>query len=161
MNQLNRLSASLTVLFILALLCLFFPVILYAQSGGGDVKNPEPSAEQSSPFKITRKSEYACAEVNEVTIGGLASHEITVDPKRVERCLLKKVGSRLHECMKLKIENATADWYGVVTLETEEGPVQFWIEELGESEEEAKRVMVFTWPDTEKKYVCAAFSSKR
>jgi len=161
MKQMSRFNASSKVRFPLVIFCLLFPAILFAQAGDGEEKNPAQEPEQSSPFKITKKSEFACAEVNEVVIGGLASHEITVDPKRVERCLLKKVGSRLHECKKLRIEKATADWYGVVTLETEDGPVKFWFEELGENAAETKRIMVFTWPDTDKKYVCAAFSSKR
>jgi hypothetical protein len=161
MNQLSKLNVVSNARFILVIACLLLPAILWAQAGDSEGTDQAEGAETSSPFKITKKSEFACAEVNEVAIGGLASHEITVDPKRVERCLLKKVGSRLHECKKLRIENATADWYGVVTLETEEGPVQFWFQELGENAAEAKRIMVFTWPDTDKKYVCAAFSSKR
>ena len=144
-----------------AVFCLLVPMLVNAQNGASQDANQEQGPETSSPFEIKSKQEFVCAEVDEVTAGGLASHEIILDPRRVQRCLLKKVGSRFHECKKLKIENATADWYGVVTLDTKDGPVQFRFEDIGESSSEAKRVMVWNWPDKDEKYVCAAFTGRR
>jgi hypothetical protein len=161
MNLFSNLNAISKMCSFVAVICLVIPTILSAQDSDGDSKRPPEGADMSSPFKITKKSEFACAEVNEVVIGGLASHEITVDPKRVERCNFKKVGSRLHDCKKLKIKNATADWYGVVTLDTDGGPVKFTFQELGDDAGDKKRVMVWTWPDSDKKYVCTAITSRR
>lgn len=142
--------------------CLFIAASVNAESTDPDAASQDEAAQQSSPFVIKKKSEFGCAEVDEVRIGGQASHEITVDPRKVERCVREKVGTRFHECKKLRIEEATADWYGVVTLDTEEGPVKFWFEDHGgESSAETKRIMVWTWPDTEKKYMCAAITSRR
>ncbi|HKJ17094.1 MAG TPA: hypothetical protein VJ984_07090 [Xanthomonadales bacterium] len=142
--------------FGLVLLLMVSPALL-AQDGS-DGNEPQTS----SPFSIKSKSTFGCAEVDEVKSGALASHEITVDPRRVERCLREKVGTRFHECKKLKIVEATADWNGIVTIDTEGGPVKFWFEDhdTGGSGE-AKRVMVWSWPDTEKLYMCAAITSKR
>lgn len=141
----------------LAAICLFLPAVLWAQDAD-QAQGPE----QSSPFTIKSRSQFGCAEVDEIKEGGLASHEITLDPRKVERCLREKVGTRFHECKKLRIEEATADWYGVVTLHTDEGPVKFWFEEHGDdTSADAKRVMVWTWPDTDKKYMCAAITSRR
>lgn len=154
-------SAGLSLRLSLAVLFLALPLMLVAQDGDTAASDEAQQPQTSSPFKISKKTEFGCAEVDEVKSGGLASHEITVDPRRVERCLREKVGSRFHECKKLRIEEATADWHGVVTLATDEGPVKFWFEEHGENAEEAKRVMVWTWPDTDKKYMCAAISSRR
>lgn len=116
----------------------------------------------SSPFKIDRKSEFHCSEVDQPVIGSPVSHEITVEPRRVERCEYKQVGSRLNECKKLKIENATADQFGLVTLDTNKGPVRFSAQEL-QSNDGGKpwRVLVWTWPDTDKQYLCTAYSSRR
>lgn len=162
MKPSSRLNAGSKTRFLLVMSSLLFPLILLAQAGEGEGSDRAQSPEQSSPFTIKTKSQFGCAEVDEVKSGGLASHEITVDPRRVERCLREKVGSRFHECKKLKIENSTADWHGVVTLDTEEGPVRFWFEEYGDqSSGEAKKVMVWTWPDTDKKYMCAAITSRR
>lgn len=133
-----------------------------AQADEGEDGGQAQNAETSSPFSIKSRSQFGCAEVDEIKIGGLASHEITVDPRKVERCLREKVGTRFHECKRLRIEEATADWYGVVTLDTKEGPVKFWFEEYdADGAGEAKKVMVWTWPDTEKKYICAAITSRR
>lgn len=146
--------------FLSACVALMLPAVSWAQEGEGEDKAQGP--EQRSPFSIKSRSEFGCAEVDEVKSGALASHEITVDPRRVERCVREKVGSRYHECKRLKIEEATADWYGIVTLDTEEGPVKFWFEEFGDqSGGEAKKVMVWSWPDTDKKYMCAAITSRR
>ena len=161
MKQLSRFNTDSKLPFLWVMSCLLFPTILSAQASESEEANQTQGPETSSPFVIKSSSRFGCAEVDEIRIGGLASHEITVDPRRVERCLREKVGTRFHECKKLKIVEATADWYGVVTLDTKEGPVRFWFEEHGENPEEAKRVMVWTWPDTDKKYMCAAISSRR
>ena len=162
MKYLNSFKAGSKVRLVLVAFSLIFSSILWAQAGDDKAGDQAQSPEQNSPFKITKRSQFGCAEVEEVTTGGLASHEITLKPKKVERCLREKVGTRFHECKKLSIEEATADWYGVVTLDTDEGPVKFWFEEHGAtSAGEAKRVMVWTWPDTDMKYMCAAISSKR
>lgn len=153
MNTKNRpfLSSVLLALVMLS------PMSIFAQDGDG---SSQPQT--SSPFAIKSKSQFGCAEVDEVKAGGLASHEITVDPRRVERCLREKVGSRFHECKKMKIVESTADWNGIVTIDTEDGPVKFWFEDHGQNGSgEAKRVMVWSFPDTEKLYMCAAISSKR
>lgn len=148
--------------FALALTLLFFPTMLFAQAGDGGGSAQAQGPETSSPFAIRKRSEFGCAEVDEVKAGALASHEITIDPRKVQRCLREKVGSRFHECKKLDIEEATADWHGVVTLKTVEGPVRFWIEEHGgNGAGEAKRIMVWTWPDTDMKYMCASKTSRR
>lgn len=147
---------ALSLAFLFALVVAPGPVA--AQSGSD---SSAIGVETSSPFTIKGRTQFGCAEVEEVTSGGLASHEITLNPSRVERCLREKVGSRFHDCKKLKIEDSTADWDGIVTLATEDGPVRFWFEEHGENAAELKRVMVWTWPDTDMKYMCAAISSRR
>lgn len=162
MNQSKRPLACFKRGFLLALTCLLCPGISFAQAGDTGASAEPSGPETSSPFVIRKRSEYGCAEVDEVKSGALASHEITVNPRKVERCVREKVGSRFHECKKLDIEEATADWHGVVTLETGEGPVRFWIEEHGaDGSGELKRIMVWTWPDTDKKYMCAGKSSRR
>lgn len=158
----NRLNAGLKIRLFVVMSCLLLPTIVFAQASDGEETNQAQSLEQRSPFTIKKRSEFGCAEVDEIKSGALASHEITVDPRKVERCLREKVGTRFHECKRLKIEEATADWHGVVTIDTEEGPVRFWFEEYGDqSAGEAKKVMVWTWPDTDKKYMCAAITSRR
>jgi hypothetical protein len=161
MKPLRKLSSGLKVFCLMVHSCLLLPVILYAQDSESEGADQAQDQKTSSPFAIKSKSRFGCAEVDEVQTGALASHEITVDPRKVERCLREKVGSRFHECKKLKIIESTADWNGIVTLDTEEGPVRFWFEEHGQESEEIKRVMVWTWPDTDKKYMCAGISSKR
>ncbi len=140
--------------FLVVILGFLFPTLLCAKVSAGD--------NTSSPFKINRKSEFHCSEVDEPVIGSPVSHEITVAPTRVERCEYKQVGSRLNECKKLKIENATANQNGLVTLDTNKGPVQFSAQEL-RSDDGGKpwRVLVWTWPDTDKQYLCTAYSSRR
>jgi len=151
-----RFSAGSNVRLLLVLFCFFFPMVLYAQASAS------LGSDGRTPFKISKKSQFHCSEVDEPVIGGLASHEITVDPKKVERCLLKKVGSRLNECKKLRIENATTGTNGIVRLDTEEGPVQFSFQQLGkDADGEPRMVLVWTWPDSDWKYLCTAFSSKR
>ncbi len=166
-KQSSKFNAGLYKRLLVVALSFFLVVVAGAQAKeGGEAEGASADQgqgpETSSPFVINKRSQFGCAEVDEVQIGGLASHEITIDPRRVERCLREKVGSRFHECKKLTIEQATADWYGVVTLDTKDGPVKFWFEEYGEdSSAEAKKVMVWTWPDTDKKYMCAAITSRR
>lgn len=150
-------SANLSIAgFSLVILCLALPGALSAQTGDGDSGGQAQDSGGSSPFVIKKRSEFGCAEVEDIKSGGLASHEISVDPRKVERCVREKVGSRFHECKRLSIEEATSDSNGIVTFKTEEGPVQFWIEEDG-----GKRVMVWTWPDSDMKYMCAGKSSRR
>jgi hypothetical protein len=159
---LKRLGISSKVRTILVMFVLLSPTTLLAQTDEGEENAQAQNAESSSPFSIKSRSQFGCAEVDEIKIGGLASHEITVDPRKVERCLREKVGTRFHECKRLRIEEATADWYGVVTLDTKEGPVKFWFEEYDDDAAgDPKKVMVWTWPDTEKKYICAAITSRR
>jgi len=162
MRQMRESGASSKVWLLAVTFCFLFPTILYAQASGNESANAAKGQNTSSPFKISRKSEFHCAEVDEPAIGSPISHEITVDPKRVERCLYKQVGSRLNQCKKLKISNATADQNGLVTLDTEDGPVQFSFQQLGSnSNGDPRMVLIWTWPDTDKKYLCTAFSSKR
>ena len=144
------------------MISLFFAMALPAHASDSGSVVPSNGPGTRTPFEINSKSQFHCSEVDEPVIGGLATHEITVDPNRVSRCLLKKVGSRLNECKKLHIESATSDWNGIVTLETEEGPVQFTFQQLGSDADGAPRmVLVWVWPDSHKKYLCTAFSSKR
>jgi len=158
----NKLNSGSKRRFFGVISCLLVPTMVFAQASDGAESNQAQSPEQSSPYSIKTKSQFGCAEVDEIKSGALASHEITVDPRKVERCLREKVGSRFHECKRLKIDEATADWHGIVTLDTEEGPVRFWFEEYGDqSAGEVKKVMVWSWPDTEKKYICAAITSRR
>jgi hypothetical protein len=161
MKQMRRFGAGSNVRLLL-ISCILFPTVLCAQTSAGKSELPTRAVDTGSPFKISSKSQFHCSEVDEPVIGGLASHEITVDPKRVERCLLKKVGSRLNECKKLKIESATSDQNGIVTFATDEGPVRFSFQQLGSNADgEPRMVLVWTWPDTDKMYVCTAFSSNR
>lgn len=152
MIQMSRFGTGSRVRFLMVMFCFLFPAVLCANV----------SDNTSSPFKIDRKSEFHCAEADEPVIGGAVSHEITVEPTRVKRCEYKQVGSRLNECSKLKIENATADQNGLVTLDTNKGPVRFSAQEL-QSKDGGKpwRVLVWKWPDTDKLYLCTAYSSRR
>lgn len=154
MNQISSFGTVSRVSLLLGMCCFLFSALSFA--------NVSDSDKTSSPFKIDRKSEFHCSEVDEPVIGSPVSHEITVAPKRVERCEYKQVGSRLNECKKLKIENATADQFGLVTLDTNKGPVRFSVQEL-QSNDGGKpwRVLVWTWPDTNKQYLCTAYSSRR
>jgi hypothetical protein len=162
MKQMRRFKAGSKVRFLLVMFCFLFPMILSAKASTDESAIPAQVRETSSPFKITRRSQFHCSEVDEPVIGGTASHEITVDPKMVKRCLLKKVGSRLNECKKLRIESATTDRSGVVTLDTNEEPVRFTFQQLGsDADGEPRMVLVWTWPDTDKKYLCTAFNSLR
>lgn len=162
MKQMIRFGAGSKVQLLLMLFSFLFPMALQAQASAGNSAVPAQGLKKSAPFKISTKSQFHCSEVDEPVIGGLATHEITVDPKRVERCLLKKVGSRLNECKKLRIENATTDPRGIVKLETDEGPVRFSYQQLGsDADGEPRMVLVWTWPDTDRNYLCTAFSSKR
>ena len=162
MKQLNRFDTGSKVCFLVVILGFLFPTVLCAQASDSVSAVPTVSQPMSSPFKINRKSEFHCSEVDEPVIGSPVSHEITVAPTRVERCEYKQVGSRLNECKKLKIENATANQNGLVTLDTNKGPVQFSAQEL-RSDDGGKpwRVLVWTWPDTDKQYLCTAYSSRR
>jgi len=161
MKQKSRFSVGSNIR-LLWVACFLVPTVLSAQAGESKSTIPAQGSKTSSPFNISSKSQFHCSEVDEPVIGAVATHEITIDPNRVERCLLKKVGSRLNECKKLKIEQATADWNGIVTLDTDEGPVRFSYQQLGSSADgEPWMVLVWTWPDTDKKYLCTAFSSRR
>lgn len=118
------------------------------------------------PFKIENRAQFACAEVSMSQTGGTTSHEINLGPKRVERCELVKVGTRLHECRKYKFKKSTVDDRGVVSIETVDGPVQFWYDEETRvtgmknttqlKEGSGRGTLTFTWPDKSKKYLCAA-----
>jgi len=154
MKRMNRLGTGSRVHFLMVMWCFLFPTVLCA--------NVSDSGGTVSSFNIDRKSEFHCAEVDEPVVGSPVSHEITLEPTRVERCLYKQVGSRINECKKLKIENATADQKGIVTLDTNKGPVRFSAQEI-QSNDQGKpwRVLVWTWPDTDKMYLCTAFSSRR
>lgn len=154
MTKLSRFGAGLRVCLLIVILFLLFPTVLAAEESDAD--------KTSTPFKIDRKSEFHCAEVDEPVIGSPVSHEITIEPTRVDRCLYKQVGSRLNECKKLRIENASVDQNGLVTLETNKGPVRFRAQELRSSKGGTPwRVLVWTWPDTDKQYLCTAHSSRR
>jgi hypothetical protein len=162
MKQMSRFGTGSRVRILMVMFCFLFPTVLCAQASDSESSNSAKSQKTSSPFKISRKSEFHCAEVDEPVIGSPVSHEITVGPNSVERCLYKKVGSRLNECKKLKIENATADQNGLVTLDTKKGSVRFSAQELRSNDEgKPRRVLVWTWPDTDKKYLCIAFNSRR
>lgn len=162
MKKMTRFGAGSTARLLLVVFCSLIPMILYAQTGDNETATSAQAPAEGYPFKISKKDQFHCSEVDEPVLGGLATHEITVDPRRVERCLLKKVGSRLNECKKLEIENATSDGNGLVTLDTEEGPVRFTFQQLGGNRNGKPRmVLIWTWPDSDKKYVCVAFSSKR
>ena len=152
MKQMSRFGTGSKERLSMVMFCFVLPAVFCANV----------SANTSAPFKIDRKSEFHCSEVDEPVIGNPVSHEITVAPTRVERCEYKQVGSRLNECSKLKIENATADQNGLVTLDTNKGPVRFSAQEL-QSKDGGKpwRVLVWTWPDSDKQYLCTAYSSRR
>lgn len=158
-RKMRRISVNTTMRFLLVMFCFNFPIALYAQAGDSATATGQ---ENRLPFNISSRSQFHCSEVDEPVIGSLASHEIVVDPKMVERCLLKKVGSRLNECEKFRIEDATRSPSGIVTLDTDGGPVRFSFQQLGSSADGTPRmVLVWTWPGTEKKYLCTAHSSKR
>jgi hypothetical protein len=142
------------------LLCLPIPGIGVAATNP-DLETDMSQQDQPPPtqtFAIKSKSEFACAEVAPDRSGGQVSHEIVLSPRSIERCLLVKVGSRLHECIDLKIEKATVDPTGVVRIDTDEGAVNFWFEEAARvNTAEEKGTLVFTWPDNDRKYLCAGF----
>ena len=162
MKQMNKFGTGSRVCFLMVMFCFLFPTVLYAEESYSESSITSNGQNTSSPFKISKKSEFHCAEVDNPVIGSPVSHEITVDPKRVERCLYKQLGSRLNECKKLKIENASVDQMGLVTLDTENGPVRFSAQDVRSSEKEEPRIaLVWTWPDTDMKYLCTALSSRR
>ena len=142
------------------LLCLAVPGLIFA-AADPEPEEKGPAAEQPPPtqtFAIRERNEFACAEVAPDRKGGQVSHEIILSPRSIERCLLVKVGSRLHECIDLKIEKATVDPTGVVTIDTDQGAVNFWFEEAARvNTAEEKGTLVFTWPDNDRKYLCAGF----
>jgi len=109
MKQMSSFGTGSRVSLLILMFCFLFPTVLYADASYSESPNTAGSQKTSSPFKISKKNEFHCAEVDEPVIGSPVSHEITVDPNRVERCLYKQVGSRLNDCKKLKIEDATAD----------------------------------------------------
>jgi len=162
MKQMSKFGTGSRVCFLMVGFCFLFPTALYAEESYSESSTTSNSQNTSSPFKISKKSEFHCAEVDNPVIGSPVSHEITVDPKRVERCLYKQLGSRLNECKKLKIENASVDEMGLVTLDTDNGPVRFSAQDVRSSEKEEPRIaLVWTWPDTDMKYLCTALSSRR
>lgn len=138
-----------------------------AEPAENDAAQAAEPPEVRRTFVIKDTTTFACAEVSMERTGGQASHEISLGPKRIERCLLQKVGTRLHECVKLKVEKATVDQDGVVRIETHQGDVNFWFEE-GATISSAKDAQIaaaiegegalsFTFPDNERKYICAPF----
>jgi len=149
------------------LLLLLLPSIVAAET----VENEDADQPQNSAivrtFTINDRSELACAEVAPHRKGGTVTHEIIMSPKRIERCLLLKVGTRLHECLDLKIRKATVDEHNVVTIATSEGDVKFWIDEEASlssadgtqiaASGDSKGTLTFTWPDNDRKYLCGTF----
>ena len=81
----------------------------------------------------------------------------------MERCLLEKVGTRLHECKKFKYKRAAVDLQGVVWMYSQEGPVKFWLDKNAQlatediSTVEGKGAVTFTFPDNDYKYLCRPF----
>lgn len=146
-----------------------------APSPQGDPDAPFEAAEESDPvapadesgamkpFNVGKRTEFACAEVAMDRNGGTARHEITLGKKRVERCLLEKVGTRLHECKKFKYKRAAVDLQGVVWMYSQEGPVKFWLDKNAQlatediSTVEGRGAVTFTFPDNEYKYLCRPF----
>jgi hypothetical protein len=161
MKQMSKFGTGSRVRFLMVMFCFLFPTVLCAEASYSESAIPAKSQNTSSPFKISKKSKFHCAEVDKPVIGSQVSHEITIDSKRVKRCLYKQLGSRLNECKKLRIENATVDQIGLVTLDTEKGPVRFSAQDIRSNEEgKPRRVLVWTWPDTDMKYLCTALSSR-
>jgi hypothetical protein len=147
------------------LLCFLMPAIAWSQSGNANEAEEAESTDTRRTFAIKNRSQFACAEVGMDRTGGQTSHEINLAPRKIERCLLTKVGSRLHECVKYRFRKATVDDMGVVNIETDDGPVKFWFDEetrissAGGSkvaEGTGKGTLTFTWPDSSQKYLCAA-----
>ena len=162
MKQMSNFGTGSRVCFLMVVFCFLFPAVLSAEESYSESSITSNSQNTSSPFKISKKSKFHCAEVDKPVIGSPISHEITVDSKRVGRCNYKQLGSRLNECNKLKIENATVDQIGLVTLDTKKGAVRFSVQDIRSTEEgNPRRVLVWTWPDTDMKYLCTALSSRR
>lgn len=151
-------------------LALLLGVLAPAVSFAGVISDHESGlADDESidrPFAIQSRTQFACAEVGMSQNGGATTHEINLTPRQVERCELVKVGSRLHDCKKYRFKKSTVDDRGVVSINTEDGPVQFWFDEeariTGQAnnakikEGSGKGTLTFTWPDKNKKYLCAA-----
>lgn len=165
----KRTRRNLKLRLLAILLCLPMPLFVAAQSEeGDDAETGEPQELQARrPFLIKTTSQFACAEVAEDRTGGLASHDITLGPQRIERCLLQKVGTRLHECEKFKVGKATVDLLGIIRVETETGEVEMWFDKgasISSTKDsriaatvEGKGSLIFTFPDNEMKYICAPF----
>jgi hypothetical protein len=159
----NAFAGSLTACLV-ALLVVLMPSLLMAQT----IKEHEAKQAEAAerPFRVKNRTQFACAEVASSRNGGSVSHEINLGPNRVERCELIKVGTRLHECKKYKFRNSTVNERGIVSLETEDGPVQFWFDEEARitateeskvTEGAGKGSLTFIWPDEKHfKYLCAA-----
>ena len=145
------------------LLSFLIPTLVFANANIEDEEAANSGTDR--PFAIKERSQFACAEVSSNRNGGTVSHEINLTPSNVERCLLIKVGSRLHECNKFRFETATVDETGVVKIHTDEGPVNFWYdqdarittdEESKVAEGAGKGALTFIFPDKQRKYLCAA-----
>lgn len=167
MRKPNRPGKKLNLRVLTLALCLAVPPLVCAQSGEGTGAKQAQPPETRRTFVIKDTNTFACAEVSMERTGGQASHEILLGPRWIERCLLQKVGTRLHECVKLKVERATADQNGVVRVETDQGGVEFWFEEgltISSAKDakiaagaEGKGALSFTFPDNDRKYICAPF----
>lgn len=167
MRRTNRPVKKLKIQLLAALFCLPIPLVVCAQAGEREEAEQEQPPDIRRTFVIKNTNAFACAEVAMKRTGGQASHEIKLGPRWVERCLLKKVGTRLHECIRLKVEKATSDDKGVVRVETDQGNVNFWFEEgstISSAKDakiaaaaEGEGALVFTFPDNDMKYICAPF----
>ena len=163
--QMNMLLGRSKLCLTVFLVGVLMPTIVMAST----IKDLEAQLAQDAaterPFPIKSRSQFACAEVATGRNGGQVSHEINLAPNKIERCELIKVGSRLHECKKYRFRNSTVNGRGVVSIDTEDGPLQFWFDQearITASEESkitagtGKGTLTFIWPDKNRKYLCAA-----
>lgn len=125
---------------------------------------PAEESGAMKPFNVGKRTEFACAEVAMERNSGTARHEVILGKKRVVRCLLEKVGTRLHECQKFKYKRAAVDLQGVVWFYSNLGPVKFWLDKDAQittediATVEGKGTLTFTFPDNDRyKYLCRAF----
>lgn len=167
-SEVGPLGRSVKLRLLAILLGLSASCSAVAQPAWSEPAEPSQPPDVRNTFVIKDTTTFACAEVAMERTGGQARHEISLGPRWIQRCLLQKVGTRLHECIRLKVEKATADQDGVVRVETDQGDVSFWFEEgakISSTKEaqisaaiEGEGALSFTFPDNEKrKYICAPF----
>jgi hypothetical protein len=165
MLQMNMVVGRLKLCLVAFVFCAVMPTVVLANSIKEHEANQAQDPGKEKPYQIKNRSQFACAEIATGQKTGSLSHEINLTPNKIERCDLVKVGSRLHGCKKYRFKQPTIDESGVVSIDTEDGPLQFWLNQNATvtSAEESKiteggeeGTLMFLWPDEHKNYFCIA-----